>query len=177
MRALRAPGLLALLTIVSPGRGAAAAPPVAAEATVALEAAADALFAPLARPGSPGCAAGIERPWPAGIEAPAVSVDAGVARWAPWFRPSHAEARARAVVGELEARRRAADAPPVRYRSVVALMVKVPDSTQDTPEVGLAVTRIGTDGTPHTDWYRTTAEGDSYGIVGPAEPWVDPPGD
>lgn len=61
MRALRAPGLLALLTIATPGRGAGQASPAAAEARAALEAAADDLFAPLARPGSPGCAVGIER--------------------------------------------------------------------------------------------------------------------
>ncbi|MEZ5262450.1 MAG: hypothetical protein R2755_11900 [Acidimicrobiales bacterium] len=115
-------------------------------------------------------------PWPPGLDAPTVSVAAEVADWAPWFRPLDAEARARAVVAELEADRRAAGRPPEVYVAVEALMVRVPATVQDAPEVGLAVTRLGSDGTARTEWYRTESDGASVRIAGPAEPWTEPPG-
>jgi len=58
VRTVQAFGLLALLTSLAPGRGASQGPQ---DAAGALAAAADTLFAPLAQPGSPGCAAGVER--------------------------------------------------------------------------------------------------------------------
>lgn len=113
--------------------------------------------------------------WPEGVEPPAVTIAGDVAGWAPWFRPGDAERRARFVVVQLESQRRSAGRPAVVYLEVRALMVRVPASVQDAPEVGLAVTWSGPDGVDRTDWYRTEPVEDGVAIAGPAEPWVDPP--
>lgn len=113
--------------------------------------------------------------WPAGVSPPTVGIAEDVAGWAPWFRRRDVELRASSVLTRLEEARLAAGAPPVVYLEVRALMVRVPASVQDAPEVGLAVTWRGQDGRERTDWYRTEPADDGIAIAGPAEPWTDPP--
>ncbi|MFN0028361.1 MAG: hypothetical protein ACKV2O_14450 [Acidimicrobiales bacterium] len=110
-------------------------------------------------------------PWPPGIEAPPVVIEPDVAAWAPWFAAVDAEHRARALVGDLEARRGRGEEPAARYVEVTVLMVRVPGSPQDSPEIGFRVQRRLEDGVERTDLYRLTSWGSSFVIAGTAQAW------
>ncbi len=110
-------------------------------------------------------------PWPAGIEAPSIVIEPAVAAWAPWFGKADADARSRALVRDLEARRRrAGDAEP-GYVEVVVLMVREPGSAQAAPEIGFRLRRRQPDGTERTDLFRLASRGSTFVVAGDAEAW------
>ncbi len=118
-----------------------------------------------------GGEAGPLAPWPTGVDAPNILIQPEVAAWAPWFTSDDGKRRSRGLVRDLEARRRRAAQPAVRYVEVVVLMVRQPGSAQDAPEIGFRVRRLLADGTERTDLFRLMSRGPTFVIAGAAEAW------